>query len=244
MFVVHFPWHRFLTCEEKMDKALFDSYLIGEPNTVDNPESTSSSDVGMLISLKAQQNSALLPKDQTLIEDIIKGEHDKFDILVNRYRNQVFRFLLKFIDDPAQAEDLAQETFIAAFQNLDTFLGNAKFLTWLLGIARNKVINDINRSGKRRSKMISDQMLESHQSSEDTPLEYTEKKQRFSLLKKAIDRLDPDLKEVLVLVSMEGMSYEEVARMQDIPVGTVKSKLFRARMMLRKFLKKNKNEQF
>ena len=86
--------------------------------------------------------------------------------------------------------------------------------------------------------------MESHQSLEDTPLEYTEKKQRFSLLKNAIDRLDPDLKEVLVLVSMEGMSYEEVAHMQDIPVGTVKSKLFRARMMLRKFLKKNKNEQF
>ncbi len=227
-----------------MDKALFDGYLIVEPKTVDNHKSISSSDVCMLISLKSQQNSALLPKDQTLIEDIIKGEHDKFDILVNRYRNQVFRFLLKFIDDTAQAEDLAQETFIAAFQNLDTFLGNAKFLTWLLGIARNKVINDINRSGKRRSKMISDQMLESHRSPEDTPLEYTEKKQRFSLLKKAIDRLEPDLKEVLVLVSMEGMSYEEVARMQDIPVGTVKSKLFRARMMLRKFLKKNKNEQF
>ena len=181
-----------------------------------------------------------MPNDQTLIEDILKGKHHQFDILVTRYRNQVFRFLLKFIDDPVHAEDLAQETFIAAFQNLDTFRGNAKFLTWLLGIARNKVINDINRAGKRRSKMVSDQMLENHQSTDDTPLEYIEKKQQLSLLKKAIDQLAPDLKEVLVAVSMEGLSYDEVAHMQDIPVGTVKSKLFRARMMLRKLLNKKK----
>ncbi len=88
--------------------------------------------------------------------------------------------------------------------------------------------------------MISNQMLENHQSTEDTPLEYAEKKQRLSLLKKAIDQLEPDLKEVLVAVSMEGLSYDEVANIQDIPVGTVKSKLFRARMILRKSLNKKK----
>lgn len=240
VYLLTSPGNQCHTCKEIMDKMAFDSYPTVDPKTVFYNKPISSSVVCMLITLKSQQKSALVPGEQTLIEDILKGDRHQFDILVTRYRNQVFRFLLKFIDDPVQAEDLAQETFIAAFQNLESFQGNAKFLTWLLGIARNKVINDINRAGKRRSKMISNQMLENHQSTEDTPLEYAEKKQRLSLLKKAIDQLEPDLKEVLVAVSMEGLSYDEVANMQDIPVGTVKSKLFRARMILRKSLNKKK----
>lgn len=92
----------------------------------------------MLSSPNSLEKSSLLPDDQTLVEKILKGDTDQFDILVTRYRNQVYRFILKFTNDPVYAEDLAQDTFIAAFQNLQSFQGNSKFSTWLLGIARNK----------------------------------------------------------------------------------------------------------
>ncbi len=176
--------------------------------------------------------------DQLLIEQILKGNAALFDQLVTQYRNQVYRFILKYMGDPVRAEDLAQDTFIAAYEKLNTFQGNAKFSTWLLGIARNKVLNDINRAGKRRHQMVSDKILHSHHSTETNPLEEVEKKQIFSALNQAINQLDEDLKDVLILVSMEGLSYEEVALMLEIPVGTVKSKLFRARMMLKEKMKK------
>ncbi len=198
----------------------------------------------MLPSPNSLENSNLLPTDQTLIDEILKGDLDQFDLLVTRYRNQVFRFLLKFINDPSQAEDLAQDTFVAAFQNLKTFQGNAKFSTWLLGIARNKALNDVNRVGKRRSRMVSDEVLHKYQSPDATPLEAMEKKQRSAILKEALDQLEPDLKDVLISVAMEGLSYEEFAHRREIPLGTVKSKLYRARMMLKKRIQKKKYEHF
>lgn len=194
----------------------------------------------MLTSPKPAETSNLVPTDQALIEAILAGKIHQFDTLVSRHRNQVFRFILKFINNPVHAEDLAQDTFLAAFQNLSTFQGNAKFSTWLLGIARNKVMNDINRAGKRRSQMVSDDVLQKHQSSQDSPLEVAEKKEHFTILKEALEQLEPDLREVLVAVSMEGLSYEAVAQLQQIPVGTVKSKLYRARMTLKEKIKKEK----
>ncbi|MBF0279464.1 MAG: sigma-70 family RNA polymerase sigma factor [SAR324 cluster bacterium] len=198
----------------------------------------------MLTAQNSVENPGLLPTDQSLIERILKGDIDQFDVLVTRYRNQVYRFVLKFINDPSHAEDLAQDTFIAAFQNLSAFQGNAKFSTWLLGIARNKALNDINRAGKRRSQMVSDEILQEHQSTEASPLEAIEQKQDSSLLKEALDQLDPDLKDVLISISMEGFSYEEFAELRQIPIGTVKSKLYRARMMLKKKMQKKKYEHF
>ena len=184
------------------------------------------------------------PTDEALIASILAGKTHQFDLLVTRHRNRVFRFILKFIDNPVHAEDLAQDTFISAFQNLDTFQGNAKFSTWLLGIARNKVMNDINRAGKRRSQMISDEILQKYPSAEDTPLEAAQKQEQFGILKESLEQLDADLKGLLVAVSMEGLSYEEVAQMQQIPVGTVKSKLYRARRLLKEKIKKKKYEHF
>ena len=88
-------------------------------------------------------DSFLQLTDQNLIDQIIKGEVHQFDALVTRHRNSVFRFILKQINDPARAEDLAQDTFVSAYQNIKTYQGQAKFLTWLLGIARNKILNEM-----------------------------------------------------------------------------------------------------
>lgn len=178
-------------------------------------------------------NSSLQLTDQNLIDQIIKGEVHQFDVLVTRHRNTVFRFILKQINDPARAEDLAQDTFVSAYQNIQTYQGQAKFLTWLLGIARNKILNEINRAGKKRAKMVSDEVLFKYPSKEDTPLELVEKKQILNTLQEAIGQLGQDLQEVLISVSMEGLSYEDVSEMMSIPVGTVKSKLYRARMLLK-----------
>ncbi|MBF0288016.1 MAG: RNA polymerase sigma factor [SAR324 cluster bacterium] len=194
----------------------------------------------MTDSLQSANNYQSPSPEQILIEQILQGNTSLFDQLITQYRNQVYRFILKYMNDPARAEDLAQDTFIAAYEKLNTFEGNAKFSTWLLGIARNKVLNDINRAGKRRSQMVSDDILQEHHSLEKDPLEEMAKKQVFSALKKAIDDLDGDIKDVLILVSLEGLSYDEVSGMLKIPVGTVKSKLFRARTVLKEKMKKQR----
>lgn len=194
--------------------------------------------------LSTDQSSGSSPSglsDSSLIEAIVNGESQLFDQLVTRYRTPVFRFILKHINNPEIAEDLAQDTFLSAYQNLHTFRKDAKFSTWLLGIARNKILNDINRAGKKRSRLVSDDVLNSHFSDGDTPDEALEKKQMLSSLKDAIDQLGDDLKQVVVSVSMEGLSYEDVSRIMEIPVGTVKSKLFRARTILKDKLKNVKN---
>lgn len=177
------------------------------------------------------------PSDSELIEAIVKGNSQLFDALVTRYKNLVFRFILKHIDNPDIAQDLSQDTFLAAYQNLKTFRSDAKFSTWLLGIARNKILNDINRAGKKRSRLVTDEVLNKHQSKENNPFQEVEKRQTLSSLQTAINELGDDLREVVVSVSMEGLSYEEVSNIMEIPVGTVKSKLFRARTILKDKLK-------
>lgn len=182
------------------------------------------------------QNKSGVLSDQQLIENSKNGDARQFELLVSRYRNTVFRYLLKSIGDPEKAEDLTQDTFLSAYENLRSFQGNSKFSTWLIGIALNKVRNYINRSPEKRYKMVSDEVLFSHKHQGDGPDTMIEKNQKINALAQGIDELPKDLREVLVLVTLEGLSYEDAASLMKIPLGTVKSKLFRARDQLRAHL--------
>ncbi len=176
------------------------------------------------------------PDDQSLIAGTLDGDLQQFDVLVTRYRNQAYRFILKHIHDPVRAEDLTQDTFLSAYQKLDSFRGHSKFSTWLLGIAFNKVRNEINRAIERRYDIVSDEVLNTHEAPNQNPMEAVDKLLTSQKLREAINRLPQDLQEVLIAVSLEGLSYEEAAEIMAIPIGTVKSKLFRARMALKEVL--------
>ena len=97
--------------------------------------------------------------DQELVTTVLKGEYRAFDVLVTRYRDRLYRFILKHIDDPTKAEDLTQETFIGAYQNLHQFAEQSQLFTWLVGIALNKIRNYLNRAPEKKYPMVSEAML-------------------------------------------------------------------------------------
>ena len=172
--------------------------------------------------------------EQELINTVLNGDPQAFDLVVHRYGDRMYRFILKYIADRATAEDLTQETFISAFQTLDRFNFQAKFSTWLFGIALNKIRNYYNRAPEARYRFVSDEWLQNFTSQGCSPPDAVERKNTIQAVQRMIDQLPDDMREILILAAMEGCSYEEIARIVDMPVGTVKSKLFRAREQIRK----------
>ena len=172
--------------------------------------------------------------EQDLINTVLNGDLQAFEVVVRRYGDRMYRFILKYIADRATAEDLTQETFISAFQTLDRFNFQAKFSTWLFGIALNKIRNYYNRAPEARYRFVSEEWLQNFISQGCTPLEALEQKNTIQTVQHLIDQLPADMREILILAALEGCTYEEIARIVDVPVGTVKSKLFRAREMIRK----------
>ena len=180
-----------------------------------------------------------VPDDAELVRRVLTGETAGFTPLVTRHRDRLFRFLLRRVGDRQAAEDLAQDTFVEAFRKLHTFRGDSQLSTWLMGIALNRARNYVNRD---RAKALRHQPLESLAERRDpgrTPAEATTEKITLAALRQAIDGLAEDLRETLTLVAMEGHSYDEAARITGVPVGTVKSRVYAARGILREVMKKH-----
>jgi RNA polymerase sigma-70 factor (ECF subfamily) len=175
--------------------------------------------------------------DQQLIDAVLAGDPAQFNGLVMRYANRLYRFILKNIGHAALAEDLAQETFVEAFRQLPTFRGEAKFSTWLFGIALNKIRNYINRSPDGRQQHSPMRIPRSNPASDGNPTQLLEKKQTLLALQQAIETLPTELRESLILVAMEELPYEEAAQLLGIPVGTLKSRVHRARDLLRQSMR-------
>jgi len=172
--------------------------------------------------------------DRELIQKVLSGDLQSFNQLIDQYQNRIFCFILKYV--PAEkAEDLAQDTFISVYENLKNFKGESKFSTWIYGIALNKVRNYLNRAPERRYEHVSAEFLLEKQSNEISPLEQLEQTLH---LKNLLDQLPSDLREIIIFISLEGLSYKETAGILHIPIGTVRSKVFRARQILKEFNKK------
>lgn len=180
--------------------------------------------------------------DNQLIEATLQGRLDAFDILVTRYRNVVYRYLFKNGNLAHAAEDLTQDTFVSAYQKLSSFKGESKFSTWLIGIALNIMRNYANRSEDMRYDKVSTEYIAEIYDEKDNPHHTLEKKNLLLSMQDALNQLPKDLKEILIMVSLEGVSYEEVSQMLNLPIGTVKSKLFRAREQLRNHLKLERHQ--
>ena len=136
--------------------------------------------------------------------------------------------MLKQVGNRADAEDLTQEAFLEAFRCFESFRGQSLPSTWLFGIAINVVRNFLRRSSERRATYVSDEALESLPTEGD-PLADLEVRRRMDALNTALFRLPDDWREVLVCVAMEGLSYEQTATILDVPIGTIRSRLSRAR---------------
>ena len=162
-----------------------------------------------------------------------------FRQLVQDHRHRLYRFVVKHIGWGTDAEDLTQQAFVEAAQSYATFRGASELSTWLYGIAMNLVRNYLSRSPHRRFTFEDEESLANTSSESPDPCEQLAQTQAVRALQRALDELPPDMRSVLLLVALDELSYEEAAVMLSIPVGTVRSRISRARASLRKTLKGN-----
>jgi RNA polymerase sigma-70 factor (ECF subfamily) len=175
--------------------------------------------------------------DQLLVERARAGERAAFDQLVSRYQRRLMRLLTRLLNDPAEAEDVVQETFIKAYRALRHFRGDAAFYTWLYRIAINTAKNALlNRKRHVASQRVEPSLSRPEGSSEDerlrdinTPESMLASKQIAQTVNAAMDALPIDLRTAIALREIEGLSYEEIAQIMACPIGTVRSRIFRAR---------------
>jgi RNA polymerase sigma-70 factor (ECF subfamily) len=186
-------------------------------------------------------------EDKALVEACVRGDREAFSKLVAKYQRKIYNLAFRFVGDNEEANDLAQEIFTAAYQNLSKFRGDAKFSTWLFQIASNRGKNRF-KYLKRRGYFVSrggtgndDDKDSLHREVPDdsrSPEELLASKQMQRIVQDAIDELEPDHKEIVILRDIEGLSYEEIATILNLPEGTTKSRLHRARMVVKEKLKK------
>lgn len=173
--------------------------------------------------------------DEQLVERVQRGDKAAFNLLVKKYQQKVVNLVARYVNNPGDVPDVAQEAFIKAYRALPTFRGESAFYTWLYRIAVNTAKNYLTSQGRRPpSSDVEAEEAESYGGSEalqevSTPenLALTDEIKRtvFS----AIEALPEDLRTAITLRELEGLSYEEIAEIMDCPVGTVRSRIFRAR---------------
>jgi len=173
--------------------------------------------------------------DQALVERVQSGDKKAFDLLVLKYQQRIMKVLSRYVRDPSEVQDLAQEAFIKAYRALPNFRGDSAFYTWLYRIAINTAKNFIVAQG-RRPPNDDIEATEAEQYDGESALKDYASPERETLrdeiretVFKAIEELPEDLKTAITLRELEGMSYEEIAEAMDCPIGTVRSRIFRAR---------------
>ena len=174
--------------------------------------------------------------DQQLVVRAQRGDKQAFGLLVSKYQRKLARLLSRLIRDPAEVEDVAQETFIKAYRALPTFRGDSAFYTWLYRIGVNTAKNYLVSQGRRAptSTEFDSEEAEGFDEGEqlrdsNTPERILQSKQVGETVNAAMEALPDELRTAIMLREIEGLSYEDIARIMDCPIGTVRSRIFRAR---------------
>ena len=183
--------------------------------------------------------------DHTLIRLVLEGNTSAFDVIVRRYNTKVYSLAYRLLNSVEDAEDVAQDTFSQAFKGLGSFRGTSKFYTWLFRITYNLAIS---QRRKRKPALSLNSQTDSQgeitlPSDDVSPMKNMEDEEGKTLMDKALGLLSLDHRAGLVLKEIEGFSYEEIAISLGVPVGTVRSRLHRARLELRAILEKLDNER-
>ena len=180
--------------------------------------------------------------DEQLVAAILRGDRERFGDLVGRYQNRLVNYLYRLLRNLDEAHDLAQEVFIKVYQALDRFDPQYRFSTWLFRVAQNAAIDQIRRQRLKLVPMV----REGGEGEEPRELEIAasgpspygdlRNRERGGAIQQAVDALPWEYRELILLRHFSELSYEEIATLKELPLGTVKNKLFRGRQMLKEKL--------
>lgn len=173
--------------------------------------------------------------DKELVTRVQQGDKAAYDHLVRKYQHKIIQLVNRYVKDPSESQDVTQEAFIKAYRALGNFRGDSAFYTWLYRIAINTAKNYLVSRSRRYSEYEVDvQDAEQYENTpqlkgRDTPEQLLLNDEIVEAIKTAIDKLPEDMRIAIMLREFEGMSYEEIAQTMSCPVGTVRSRIFRAR---------------
>jgi len=213
-------------------------------------EQGQSDNAGKTARLKAPDAMQAKPKnmsdrasDQLLVDRVLAGEKHAYDLLVVKYQHKLVKLIMRYVHDHAEAMDVAQEAFLKAYRALPKFRGDSAFYTWLYRIAINTAKNHI-VAARRRPLAYSEDIDDperyewhAHLQETDSPEAQAMGSELQEILEKALTELPDDLRTAIMLRELDGLSYEEIAEAMDCPVGTVRSRIFRAREALDKHIR-------
>jgi len=173
--------------------------------------------------------------DKMLVDRVKKGDKKAFDLLVLKYQQKVANIISRYIHDHSEVFDVSQETFIKAYRALPKFRGDSAFYTWLYRIATNTAKNHLAAKGRRPPtddvEAMTAEQMDSGVRLKDfaTPENLAMEEEIANTIRQAVEDLPEDLRTAITLREMDGLSYEEIAQAMDCPIGTVRSRIFRAR---------------
>ncbi len=178
-----------------------------------------------------------------LVDRVQQGDKSAFDLLVLKYQHKIIKLIMRYVRDPTEAMDVAQEAFLKAYRAIPSFRGDSAFYTWLYRIAINTAKNHLVAARRRPLDYDLDTQdpeqydMQARLKHSDTPEGLVLTEEIKATVNKAIDLLPEDLRTAIILRELEGMSYEEIAQTMECPVGTVRSRIFRAREAIDKRLR-------
>jgi RNA polymerase sigma-70 factor (ECF subfamily) len=180
--------------------------------------------------------------DEALVKRVQAGDKKAFDLLVLKYQNRVIHLVNRYLRDPSEAQDVAQDAFIKAYRAIATFRGESAFYTWIYRIAINTAKNHMmNRSRRPAEEDIDPEVAEQFEGVDslkdvDTPDAILVSEEIAVIIQHALDDLPSELRIAISLREFDGLSYDEIAETMSCPVGTVRSRIFRAREFIEKRL--------
>lgn len=180
--------------------------------------------------------------DEKLIEQTLSGDQNAFGVLVERYQDRLYNIVYHIVNDYEDARDVVQEAFLQAFANLDRFRGSSRFYTWIYRISFNIAVGHL-RQRKRTISMekILEERGEFFADKGDSPEMLSTREEDAKILWDGINRLPVEYRSPLILREIEGASYDDIAEMLDVPVGTIRSRLHRARIALKEIIERQKD---
>jgi RNA polymerase sigma-70 factor (ECF subfamily) len=185
--------------------------------------------------------------DQCLIGECLQGKTAAFGELVRRYQERLYHSVYRLVENAEDAQDVVQEAFLNAYQSLEGFKGDSQFFTWLYRIAVNTAISHMRKHramARMETPKNGEQTLEPLDLSSASRPEYAlEQAEQQMRVRHALARLSPEHRAVLVMKDMEGQKYEKMAEILQVPIGTIRSRLHRARLELRELLEKSEQEE-